>query len=149
MHTIARTHANELTIGQRPAELIPPHVRSTFAHACQVFGFLVQRGESLTALDWIERIEATYAPHHKRERVTDAIKAAMLDTPIPAPTGRPARLLCACCGGVTRGRQWWNQDDGHGLCAQCADWQIARGESAEQMERNYGKRGLYFDLPEN
>src|SRR5690554_239123 len=30
------------------------------------------------------------------------------------------RLRCACCGDMTRGRQWHNRDKGFGLCPRCA-----------------------------
>lgn len=54
------------------------------------------------------------------------------------------RLLCACCAGVTHGRQWFNQDDGYGLCPSCADRIEARGNT--DMPRTYGVRGVHYDL---
>lgn len=77
MEWITRTSGG-LSVPHRPASEIAPHVFTTFLHACQAFGFLVQPGERLTALDWCERIESRYAPHHRRERVVSAIHTAML-----------------------------------------------------------------------
>ena len=52
---------------------------------------------------------------------------------------------CPCCGGLTSGRQWPNQDTGFGLCPSCADWIEGRGET--DMETTYGKRGIHYDIP--
>lgn len=82
MHWITRDHRG-LHVSRRPDAEIPPHVLATFRHTCEAFGFLVKHGERLTPLDWCERIEQRYAPHHRRARVLAAIKAAMLD-----PQGR-------------------------------------------------------------
>ena len=59
---------------------------------------------------------------------------------------RIRRLLCPCCGAVTRGRQFHNQDDGHGLCERCADWIPSRWPETD-MERTYGVRGTHYCLP--
>ena len=77
MQWITRTHAG-LSVPHLPQAEIAPHVFSTFRHACEVFAFLVRPGERLTALDWCERIEQRYAPHHRRARVVAAIQTAML-----------------------------------------------------------------------
>lgn len=77
---IERTHFG-LKLTRRPDSEIPPHVLTTFRHACEVFAYLIERGERITPLDWCERIENRYAPHHRRARVTAAIKACMLDAP--------------------------------------------------------------------
>lgn len=61
----------------------------------------------------------------------------------------PARnLICACCGARTHGRQWHNRDTGYGVCAPCVDWQAGRGVSAEELRRNYGDRGVHYDIKE-
>lgn len=65
----------------QPAASIPPHVLKTFRHACDVFAFLIEPGERVTPLDWCERIEARYPPHHRRARVIAAIQACTLDAP--------------------------------------------------------------------
>lgn len=62
-------------------------------------------------------------------------------------TSKIRNLKCACCGGYTRGRQWFNQDTGYGLCVKCADW-IATRETQEMMDATYGKRGESYDIKE-
>ncbi len=146
MFQISRDHKG-LHVTRRADHLMYPHVLTTFKHAVDVFGFLVQHNERLTPLDWIERIESTYAASTRRDRTTAAIRAAMIDAPIAADESAPRRLSCACCGAVTRGRQWHNQDTGYGLCSTCADWITARHMQPEELERTYGKRGIHFDLP--
>lgn len=56
-------------------------------------------------------------------------------------------LLCACCGGWTRGRQWWNQDVGFGLCPRCGEWIGGRMGEAYVTEV-YGNRGEHWDVKE-
>lgn len=75
---IERTHRGALALTHRPASEVYPHVFKTFEHSCSVFAFLIERGERVTPLDWCERIENGYAPHHRRERVMHAIKVCML-----------------------------------------------------------------------
>ena len=59
---------------------------------------------------------------------------------------QPIRFLtCCCCGGETRGRQWWNRDTGFGLCANCIPL-CAKNETPEEFERCYGIRSVHFDL---
>lgn len=59
----------------------------------------------------------------------------------------PRRLYCACCGAVTRGRQFPNQDTGYGLCARCADWISGHHNMPpDEMAHTYGVRGVHFDL---
>ena len=78
---------------------------------------------------------------------------ALMDSPshffTPSTSRFPAvrRLLCSCCGAVTRGRQWYNRDTGHGLCVDCIE-QCQRNETPEQFERCYGVRGVHFDIKE-
>lgn len=50
-------------------------------------------------------------------------------------------LTCACCGSGTRGRQWWNRDEGFGLCVNCIDFC-----ASEDFRLNYGDRGINFDV---
>lgn len=59
---------------------------------------------------------------------------------------RPERLLCACCGGVTFGRQWWNQDSGYGLCEACGDRLPSR---VENMDWTYGYRNVHYAIHPN
>lgn len=70
-------------------------------------------------------------------------------------TERPIRrLICACCGSETKGRQWWNRDTGFGVCVPCADRNTAcygEGEPGESCAGDstfalYGVRGIHFDI---
>lgn len=54
-------------------------------------------------------------------------------------------LYCACCGGITKGRQWWNQDTGYGLCPRCAIW-ITNRHGLAYVEDAYGKFGVHHSL---
>ena len=54
-------------------------------------------------------------------------------------------LRCCCCGTAHTGRQWHNQDTGHGLGACCIDY-CMRSYTVEEFERTYGLRGVHFDL---
>jgi hypothetical protein len=56
---------------------------------------------------------------------------------------KPHRLLCPCCGQVTRGRQWWNQDAGTGLCEACIAFVTP---TTDDMQQSYGIRGIHYDL---
>lgn len=65
-------------------------------------------------------------------------------------THKPVRNLeCACCGSGTRGRQWHNRDTGYGFCVSCFDWLSKRGTSAEEIEKNYGVRGVHWDVKDD
>lgn len=57
-------------------------------------------------------------------------------------------MHCCCCGGCTKGRQWWNRDDGYGFCERCADEQFPNVQDAE-LTRSYGVRGYHFDVKRN
>lgn len=43
------------------------------------------------------------------------------------------------------GRQWWNRDTGYGLCVDCITF-VGRGQSDEDTERQYGVRGVHYDV---
>lgn len=53
-------------------------------------------------------------------------------------------LICTCCSGHIKGRQYHNQDTGYGLCPACADWIKGRGMSEQEMERTYGTKGVHW-----
>lgn len=57
-------------------------------------------------------------------------------------------LSCNCCGGAGRGRQWWNRDDGYGICGSCGLEQMQR-YGLEQVELDNGKIGVNWFLPKN
>jgi len=58
-------------------------------------------------------------------------------------------LTCCCCGGLAKGRQWWNRDTGYGLCPGCAKWIADRGESPASMKESYGIAGYHYFTEED
>jgi hypothetical protein len=54
-------------------------------------------------------------------------------------------LRCCCCGGYFRGRQYWNQDDGHGMGDCCVTY-AHRNMTDEQFEWTYGKAGIHYNV---
>lgn len=57
------------------------------------------------------------------------------------------RLICCCCGGLTTGRQWWNRDDGFGICERCVLWIREKHTfSPEEFTRHYGEEGVHHSL---
>ena len=73
-----------------------------------------------------------------------------MTTPTTPTLARIRSLRCACCGTMTRGRQFWNQDTGYGLCDKCHDWIASRapmhGTSPEEMARTYGEPGNHVKI---
>lgn len=53
------------------------------------------------------------------------------------------RLICACCGKWTRGRQWWCRDRGYGLCPSCGEG-LLRVDGVEVTQRSYGIQGVHW-----
>lgn len=53
------------------------------------------------------------------------------------------RLRCCCCGGDTQGRQFWNQDTGHGLGTCCVAY-IRERMSPDDIRQTYGVAGVHF-----
>jgi hypothetical protein len=61
----------------------------------------------------------------------------------------PRQLTCACCGGdAGYWQQWWNQDDGYGLCGKCAAW-IGKREGIAQLNDHYGIEGIHRESAEH
>lgn len=57
------------------------------------------------------------------------------------------RLLCCCCGAAHYGRQFHNQDTGHGLCDSCVTWIQGRNTyTPEEFKRTYGEPGINYQL---
>jgi hypothetical protein len=54
------------------------------------------------------------------------------------------QLECSCCGKCTKGRQWWNRDNGYGLCPDCAKWLRDKGNL--MIYENYGTRGVHYEI---
>lgn len=58
------------------------------------------------------------------------------------------QMECSCCGGdAGRFVQWHNRDTGYGVCARCIAWIAVRGETAEEIERLYGRAGVHYEAP--
>lgn len=58
-------------------------------------------------------------------------------------------LKCACCGAMTIGRQFHNQDTGYGLCDDCVTYIQSRGHyTQEEFERCYGVDGINYRVKE-
>jgi hypothetical protein len=55
-------------------------------------------------------------------------------------------LDCACCGGYAPAhRQWYNQDDGYGVCKDCFDLHVQK--YGEDTAKNYfGLSGVHHSL---
>nr|WP_172688347.1 hypothetical protein [Pseudomonas aeruginosa]AMP35834.1 Hypothetical protein [Pseudomonas aeruginosa] len=60
----------------------------------------------------------------------------------------PVRLLCPCCGARTTGRQWRNQDVGHGLCSTCIE-SVRAKMAADEFIKCYGHQGIHFGLSQS
>lgn len=59
---------------------------------------------------------------------------------------KPIVYLCCCvCGAGTKGRQWWNRDNGYGLCESC-DRRLDGREIVNGYSRLYGTRGVHFSV---
>lgn len=65
------------------------------------------------------------------------------ETPHPDLAKPVRQLLCTCCGAVTRGRQFFNQDTGYGLGDCCVAFVTPR---VEDMERTYGVSGVHYNV---
>lgn len=55
------------------------------------------------------------------------------------------KLICTCCGRLTNAKaQWWNRDNGFGLCLKCYDWiQTKYNCTDEDMRQSYGNKGIH------
>lgn len=56
-----------------------------------------------------------------------------------------SRLICACCGGISKGKQFWNQDTGYSICPRCF-LHVERKEGTEYAIRCYGKPGVHHSI---
>ena len=62
--------------------------------------------------------------------------------------GNTRNLLCSCCGGRTRGRQWPNRDTGYGMCGDCITKLRAKGYTEAELRSLYGIEGVHFNVKE-
>ena len=64
------------------------------------------------------------------------------------------KLICACCGGEAPAKkQWFNQDKGYGICANCFRLNVkheikvlGQKDALQEMIRAYGKPGEHHTL---
>lgn len=57
-------------------------------------------------------------------------------------------LICGCCGCNMRGRQWWNIDNGYGLCTNCIPY-CKKGETEDSFKLLFGVDGYHFNIKDN
>lgn len=55
-------------------------------------------------------------------------------------------LSCTCCGDGLRGRDWWNQEPGYGLCDCCVSLCCGTIEPGQESSI-YGVAGIHFLIP--
>lgn len=56
-------------------------------------------------------------------------------------------LTCNCCGGLARGRQWYNRDTGYGTCQSCIERIEASNQmSPKEIESCYGIKGVHHSI---
>lgn len=58
------------------------------------------------------------------------------------------RMYCTCCGGMYHGRQWGNQDTGHGLGDCCVKYVRSRysDDGTQTFEQCYGIEGINYNV---
>ena len=55
-------------------------------------------------------------------------------------------LRCCHCNSGLRGRQWWNRDEGFGLCDDCISFVGLSDFPIGATTQSYGVRGLHWDI---
>lgn len=58
---------------------------------------------------------------------------------------RIKKLRCCICGQDAKGRQWWNRDNGYGICGRCAVEEAATLSNREMIQ-SYGKVNIHYYL---
>lgn len=55
-------------------------------------------------------------------------------------------LICSCCGQHTKGRQWWNQDTGYGMCSKCIESveKHRNYQDREYLKQTYGIENVHY-----
>lgn len=98
-------------------------------------------GTCLVPLDHLTDVEIAerlpYAQKKEAERLQRTDKGQKL--------GPIRHLYCCCCGRSFEGRQFFNQDTGHGLGDCCVDF-CHRGMTDEEFTRTYGTAGIHYQL---
>lgn len=60
---------------------------------------------------------------------------------------KPRMLRCAVCGASVLGRQWWNRDEGFGVCVPCAERHTI-WNGVEYTRLLFGSDGYHYNLQE-
>jgi len=91
--------------------------------------------------------EATAGVPFTEETVLDAPNGRACDACEAAKAQPALDLECACCGGLARGRQWWNQDTGYAICASCVAWiRNSTRMTEEDIRSAYGVEGIHWGI---
>ncbi len=59
---------------------------------------------------------------------------------------RATSKICCCCGAMTRGVQWFNRDDGFGMCESCIAWLRGRGMPETEIKDLYGVERVHWGV---
>jgi hypothetical protein len=79
-------------------------------------------------------------------KILDGCKQAARVDDFASERAKPIKwLCCTCCGSYHQGRQWWNQDCGHGLGDCCVAYCGVDPNGGES--ETYGVPGIHFLLP--
>jgi hypothetical protein len=108
-----------------------PDPRCAGAHTCPIHGTNIER--------------ANVVPEHdlKFYNKNGMLGRGILERAFPRL--RKVNLRCAICGRNAPGRQWWNQDDGFGLCPNCGVSLIEK-EGFPSVQKGYGFREYHWDV---
>lgn len=85
---------------------------------------------------------------------SSSLEMSATDKIISVVFGPIRNLYCCCCGGSIRGRQFHNQDTGHGMGECCADRVLNHRPfghepmSLEEFQRTYGIAGVNYGVKE-
>jgi hypothetical protein len=122
---------------QEMLELLPP-VAWTDRGATETFKMCERTYGPITAIfcrigdRYYEMSDDIRMPH---EKIVAVVVEAMKQT--------RRRLKCCICGGEAgRWSQWWNRDDGFGVCAPCVDRERSRGATQAEISSRYGTEGI-------
>jgi hypothetical protein len=76
-----------------------------------------------------------------KEEFEMLVKRCLAEVIIESPITE-ANLRCTVCGGNAKGKQWWNQDKGQGICGRCAS--NMKKDGKEDVNHSYGKEGVNY-----
>jgi hypothetical protein len=118
-------------------EMLPP-VAWTDRGATDTFKLLEPTYGPITAIfcrigdRYYEMSDDIGMPH---EKIVAAVEEAVRQT--------RRRLKCCICGGEAgHWSQWWNRDDGFGVCVPCIGRERSRGATDAEILSRYGTEGV-------